>query len=161
MTTAYLDTVLIVGLAKSDLAPAELAAMFDLLELQKAGSVGLRTSPLAKEELSRHATSGRNVEEAIYMLLEDLPVVEEQFATAAMLGSLMFGANAGPIVKDELLGKLAEIGLQEDDARHVFQAARNDIDYFGPRPVDRKGPPAAARATPRPQTYETAPPSPT
>jgi predicted nucleic acid-binding protein len=144
---AYLDTNLIIGLAENDLARTEMTAMEELLQRHKGRETRLCTSHVAKEELSRRrpAVNGRlrrliyrlarrspgngRVQKLIYDLLDDIPAVDEQFLAPPMLGSAALG-SAGPIVKDELLGKLSQLLPGEDDARHIFQAARNGIDYF-------------------------------
>lgn len=46
------------------------------------------------------------------------------------LGSLRSGLTSGPIVQDEALGRLLAIVPDQLDARHIFQAARNELDYF-------------------------------
>jgi hypothetical protein len=52
---AYLDTNLIIGLAEDDLGPAEMAAMYDLLQRQKEREIRLCTSHVARKELGDSA----------------------------------------------------------------------------------------------------------
>jgi hypothetical protein len=132
--TGYLDTTLIIGLAKEDLGDAEMDASVDLLERRKRGDISLCTSSVAKEELDRHAKGGLGrAGRLIYLLLDDVPAVDEQFLMHTTYGSGSFGGGSygrGHLVKDELIGKLEAILPHEDDRRHIFRAARNGIDYF-------------------------------
>ena len=106
-----------------------MAASYDLLQRQKDREIRLRTFHIAREELERRTSTPNRVSRLIYMLLEDVPAIDEQFRAAGTLGSMVSGAGP-PIVIDATLGKLNEILPGEDDARHIFQAARNGIDYF-------------------------------
>jgi predicted nucleic acid-binding protein len=124
----YLDTNLIIGLAEGDLAPKEMSALEHLLQRHKSRGIRLCTSHVAIEELARRESGPERLQHVIYMLLEDVPAIDEQFQAAPMFGSMVLGVGA-PIVIDEMLGKLNRI-LSEDDARHIFHAARNGIDYF-------------------------------
>jgi hypothetical protein len=128
-TRVYLDTNLIIGLAKQDLPPTERTAMSDLLRRHKNRTLGLCTSHLAKEELTAYAQGADPTQDVIYMLLEDVPAIQEEFLGAPVIGSFALG-SAGPIIRDELLDKLTDLLPHGEDARHVFQAARNGIDYF-------------------------------
>jgi hypothetical protein len=106
----------------------------ELLRRRKAGEIMLCTSPVASEELARGPAQARARNEDIYLLLDDVPVADEQFHIPVLLGSFTFGGGGfgggGPIVQDAALAQLLEILPGEDDARHVFQAAKNGIDYF-------------------------------
>ncbi len=133
MPTGYLDTNLIIGVAKGDLDVTEMAALAGILERRKRGEIVLCTSRVAKEELDRHAQSGTGrTEHLIYLLLDDVPAVLDQFVIPAQLGNSSQGGGltGGVLVKDFLLGKLEQILPHEDDCRHIFQAAHNGMDYF-------------------------------
>ncbi len=65
----------------------------------------------------------------MYELYANVPEIEEQFRMPKMISSQRSGPTSGPIVHDELLGRLLAI-LDETDARHVYQAAKNGLDYF-------------------------------
>jgi len=129
--SGYLDTSLIIGLAKFDLPKAENLALLDLVIRHGRGELMLCTSHVAKEELSRHALGETRGEDLIYKLVADVPAVDEQFRMPSTLrNASTSGIISGPIVKDELLERLVRILPGEDDARHIFQAARNGNDYF-------------------------------
>jgi hypothetical protein len=73
------------------------------------------------------------VEEALYYLLDDVPEIPEEFGMPSVFGGAPFGAApfaGGYLVTDEMLARLREILPDENDARHIFQAAQNDIGYF-------------------------------
>ena len=103
--------------------------MFELLERNKAQTIRLCTSQRAKAELERRKGGPGRLQKVIYLLLEDVAVVDEEYRAASMLGTMGVG-SAGPIVRDEMLGKLTDLLPGEDDARHIFQAAGNDVTYF-------------------------------
>jgi predicted nucleic acid-binding protein len=124
----YLDTNLIIGLAEEDLGTIEGAAMLDLLQRHKGRTIRLVTSQTAKDELARRVGGPGHFQSVIYLLLDDVPAIETQFRVPPLLGSTTFGST-GPLVLDEMFGRLREI-LTLDDAHHVFNAARNGIDYF-------------------------------
>jgi predicted nucleic acid-binding protein len=124
----YLDTNLIIGLAEDDLGASEGSAMVDLLQRHKRRAIRLFTSHVAKDELARRSAGAGHLQSVIYLLLDDVPAIEEQFRVPPLLGSMALGST-GPLVMDEMFGKLREI-LTVDDARHVLNAARNGIDYF-------------------------------
>ena len=130
MPSGYIYTDVLIGLARCDLPAAEMAAAVRLLELRKAGNVSLFTSSVAKEELARHAAAGAvRVEDVVYLLLDEIPAATEEYILPPILGATTFGSY-GPIVTDEVLGRIRAIVPGEDDARHIFQAAHQGLDYF-------------------------------
>jgi hypothetical protein len=76
--SGYLDTNLIIGLAEEDLASAEMAALDDLLRRQKNRQIRLRPSRVAKPEVERRSSGPDRVSGLIYMLLEDVPAVDDE-----------------------------------------------------------------------------------
>jgi predicted nucleic acid-binding protein len=125
LPTGYLDTNLLSGLVKEDVGVAELAGLRDLLRRRKAGEIELVTSDVADQELARIPEEFRSRHEDIYLLLDDVRTVaeEQRFASLPLLLNSY-------IEIDPLLEQLAEILPDHDDARHIFQAAKNGIDYF-------------------------------
>lgn len=123
---AYLDTSLIVGLAKRDLRPTEHEALRELLRLGKAGRIELVTSSVTEEEISRYAGELRELQEDIYALLSDVPTVPESRTDSGML---LMGVGGG-VRDDPAFAAMKELLPGVDDARHVFQALVNGVDYF-------------------------------
>jgi hypothetical protein len=124
----YLDTNLIIGLVQEDLGPIEMRALRELLRVRKAGGIMLFTSHVAAEELEKRSTPEARQSD-IYLLLDDLPAVDEEFRMPAKLGTMKLGSGP-PIVQNAALGELRRILPGAADARRVFQAARNGVDYF-------------------------------
>jgi hypothetical protein len=122
----YLDTCLVSGIAKQDLRPVELDALHKLLVLRKGGEISLVTSHVTKEEIERLPATARGLHEGIYGLLDDVPEAQE-FRTDS--GLTLMGVGGGTR-EDPLLASIKAVLPDPDDARHVFQAARNAVDYF-------------------------------
>jgi hypothetical protein len=107
--------------------------VIDLLERRRDGRIFLCTSSVALEEMDRHAHGGTTAARALCLLLEAVPLVDEDFRLASMYGSARYGAQPyglGPLVRDDALAHLELLLPHRDDARHLFHAARNGITYF-------------------------------
>jgi predicted nucleic acid-binding protein len=131
--SAYVDTCIIIGADEKDLGQPEQDALQMLLNLGKSGDLTLCAGPLTQEERARRRGTNGGGAPTIYAQLADVPRVDEQWRMPAPLTNLLSGPKAGPIVRDEALGRLRTIlsgKNDEDDARHVYQAAKNGIDYF-------------------------------
>jgi hypothetical protein len=129
--TAYLDTNLVSGLVKEDLGDVELVALSELLRLREQGAIGLVTSHITAEELSKIPPEGRGRHDDIYMRFDDVPAIDEQFRMPMVIrGGPGSRIVRPPIVEDAALHQLRSILPDVTDARHVFQAARNGVDYF-------------------------------
>jgi hypothetical protein len=128
--SAYLDNCISPsGVVRGQLPSVEAAAFGDLERLWADGKVELYTSHVVKEEIDKAPAYQRQELENVYELYANVPEIEEQFRMPKLLSSQRSGLTNGPIVRDELLGRLLAI-LDETDARHVYQAARNGLDYF-------------------------------
>ncbi len=109
----YLDTCLIIGLAKGDLGP-EHERLRDLLQLRKAGWIDLVTSAVVEEELARFEREGQGLQQDIYALLTDVPRVPESEHN----------------LEHPAFAALTTVLPHLVDARHVFQAVVNGVEYF-------------------------------
>jgi hypothetical protein len=128
--SAYLETSLVFGISSQDL-DAEQSALLQILKAYKRGSLNLFTSHVTNEEIQQGNDTG--LDEAIYALLRDVPAVEEEWLFPQPLVTTPTGGSrlAGPVVvRESELGELEAILPHRDDARHVFQAMRNQLDYF-------------------------------
>jgi hypothetical protein len=123
---AYLDTCIVSGLAKGDLAQPNLEALLKVLQKHKKRALSLVTSQVTKEEIDRIPKEYRLQHEVIYNLLSDLPVARA-FRTDS--GLMLMGVGGG-VRLHPMLAKLNALLSDEADARHLYQAARNDIRYF-------------------------------
>jgi hypothetical protein len=124
--TAYLDTCIVSGLAKEDLKTDEFEALRRILEERKQGNVSLVTSRVAQEEIERIPEDYRSKHEIIYNLLSDVPVAKA-FRTDP--GLSLMGVGLG-VRLHPMLAKLNTLLPDEADARHLYQAARNSVQYF-------------------------------
>ena len=79
-TIAYLDTCVVSGLARSDLAPAECEAMIELRRYE-GGSVDFVTSAVALAELEQIPSEHQTPHLAVYHLLRKVRVLPEPSLT--------------------------------------------------------------------------------
>ena len=121
---AYLDTCIVSGLAKGDLAAAEESALLRILQARKSGSVDLLTSEIALTEISRIPTEHRSRHSIIYGLLADVPLARTYYRIPPFRPAPMFRRQ------DPLLKSLESLLPDAVDAQHVFQAAKADLKYF-------------------------------
>jgi hypothetical protein len=126
MLNAYLDTCIVSGLAKEDLKADELEALRQILEKRKQGNVSLVTSRIAKEEIEKIPVTYRFKHEIVYNLLSDVPVAKA-FRTDPRLPLMGIG---GGVRQHPMLAKLRTLLPDDADARHLYQAARNSVQYF-------------------------------
>jgi hypothetical protein len=122
---AYLDTCIVSGLAKADLAPVEQDAVMYLLQAHKQGELKLVTSEVTAREISQIPEEFRRAHSVVYSLLSDVPTV--------LLGSttsLSLMGTPGPGREDPMFENLKCLLPDPQDAEHVFQAAQNGVQYF-------------------------------
>ena len=122
----YLDTCTVSGLAKGDLGESTIDALLHLLRCRRSGQVDLLTSAVTKEEIDRIPRQHRTPHEAIYTLLEEIPIAQTHRVDS---GLSLLGVGGGTR-EDPLFTELKSILPDEDDARHVFQAVKNGVSYF-------------------------------
>lgn len=115
---AYLDTCIVTGLAKGDLAPDSVAALLHILQARKTGSVELFTSKVALEEISRIPLEHRTQHSIIYGLLADVPLANTHYKIPPFRPVQIFRRN------DPLLASLERLLPDAADAMHVFQASK-------------------------------------
>lgn len=126
LPASYLDTSLVSGLANQDLAEAEAHALLRLLQYHKQGKLRLLTSEVTYEEIAKVPAQFRAKHEVIYLLLTDVPTVETYRTN---YGLPLRGVGGGRR-EDPLFTSLKDILPDEEDARHLFQAAKNGVGYF-------------------------------
>lgn len=124
-TIAYLDTCVVSGLARNDLAQAEREAMIELLRRYEVGSVDFVTSAVALSELEQIPSEHQTPHLAVYHLLRKVKVLPEPSLTR-------LGPWGGPMANPErrIWSRIQAILPDENDAKHVFQAAKHSVDYF-------------------------------
>jgi hypothetical protein len=124
----YLDTCLVSGLAKRDLAPLEQEAFRDLLHLHKRRRVSLMTSAVTKEELEALPEGVRELHEDIYALLGEVPISPEAIVQP-LTNRMQFGV-LGWSLPDATLATLNELVPDRNDARHLVHALKAGCDFF-------------------------------
>jgi hypothetical protein len=132
--TVYLDTCIISGIARMDLTDEEIDALLNILEESKKGNLNIITSKISKSELDVIPIAYRKQHELIYYLLGDLPYINN--FKIVKQGGMAIGIGMGPafghhVAKtDPIFSKLNALLPDRNDAMHIFQAAKNQIQYF-------------------------------
>ena len=126
MASAYLDTCVVSGIAKGDLASETEAAVLEILRIYKDGKLGLVTSETTATEIHKIPAQYRAKHEMIYNLLANVPVAATHRTDS---GLTLMGVGGGTRV-DPLYSALKAIVPDEQDAVHLFQAAMNKVKYF-------------------------------
>jgi predicted nucleic acid-binding protein len=103
-----------------------------LLQAHSEGVLELVTSSVTLEELEKHESEEKREPLLdIYRLLRKITFVAEDDLLWQTIGRPGQSRVYGPLpVKAADLERLKTILPDADDARHLFQAARNGIDYF-------------------------------
>lgn len=129
---AYLDTCIISGIAKADLKQDQQTATLELLELRKKGIVFIVTSEIAKTEIEKIPEKYRYQHQAIYFLLSDVPICKtHSFHSRGLMGMEMgMGMGAGGNRINPIYKSLKDLLPDEQDANHIYQASKNEIEYF-------------------------------
>jgi hypothetical protein len=132
--SVYLDTCIISGIARMDLKDDDIEALLTIFEQSKKGNLNIITSQISKSELDAIPVEFRKKHELIYYLLADSPYVQNArmvWQSGMNLGigiGLGFGHRRRSA--DPLFSKLSSILPDANDAMHVFQATKNQIQYF-------------------------------
>ena len=122
--TVYLDTCVVSGIASNDLSDKEQNALSELLRLYKEQSLRLVTSATTHDEISKIPPEHRAKHEDMYNLLSDVQV-------APVGGLSRLGPHGLAVTNPDwsLWGDLTNL-LSEKDAKHVYHAIKNRIEYF-------------------------------
>lgn len=126
MKKAYLDTCVISGLAKEDIAEEEQKALLIILKAQKCGDLTLVTSDLTRRELANIPSEYRQKHEVIYNLLADVPIAK---AFRRDPGLMLMGVGGGVRLVKEM-AQLTTLLKDENDAAHIYQSYKNEINHF-------------------------------
>jgi hypothetical protein len=123
----YVDTCVVSGLAKTnDLCPPVIEALWRILDLHEAAQVHLLTSSVMKDEIAKIPEQYRTRHRALYTLFAKIPITATHRTDS---GLTLMGVGGGQRT-DPLFKALQGILPDEPDARHIFQAVKNKVDYF-------------------------------
>jgi hypothetical protein len=125
--SGYVDTCIVSGMAKGDLSAADLSALRRILEAREAGTIELVTSDVTKREIDQIPPQYRAPHEAIYELLARVPVAPSHLTATRLVNT---GVTQGAWREDPLFGRLRNLLPDVADAEHIFQTARNGVDFF-------------------------------
>jgi hypothetical protein len=126
MKKAYIDTCVISGLAKEDIAQEEQTALLNILKAQKSGDLKLVTSDLTRRELENIPSEYRQKHEVIYNLVADVPIAK---AFRRDSGLMLMGVGGGVRLVKEM-AQLTTLLQDENDAAHIYQSYKNEINHF-------------------------------
>ena len=137
MLSGYLDNCISpTGVVRQQLPEAERAALEELNRREASGQVELCTSDAVRQEISQTANAETQERlENLLALYERVPLIDEEFRMPDVIQSSRSGLRRGPIVKDEMLGRLSFLP-HEPDRGHIYQAAKNGVGYFVTRDHD-------------------------
>jgi hypothetical protein len=125
---AYLDNNIVSAIGKND-TPVEAAALDRLLIAREQGNVELVTSGVTLGEIKRY--EGPRTVEWIFRLLEKVPIVPwDKLLGFHNYGDRYTWISSPTIESDPLYVALLALGLDPNDAQHVFVAAKNGCDVF-------------------------------
>ncbi len=127
----YLDTNIIstivnkIGFNRLDINEAEYEALSSVILGSISSGMKFCTSKIAGEEIDKIPTQYREMHSLLFQLLPQLEFVPEHRTNSNLL---LLGVGGGS-VPDPLLLKLS-IKFGNEDARHIFQAIKNEADVF-------------------------------
>lgn len=122
----YLDTNIVSAIVRGDLSRENQDALENILAAFQKGSVEFCTSQVTREELEKIPNQQHRAQHVRLSNLIRLVPIAQEFYTDS--GLSMMGVGGGrhqvPLYRD-LRGL-----LDENDARHVFQAIKNQVQVF-------------------------------
>jgi hypothetical protein len=121
----YLDTCIISGLARNDIEQTQGKAMIELLKLSEIGTVRFVTSAVALSELEQIPPEHRTPHVAVYHLLWKIHAFPEPSLTRLA----PWGGPMGNPAR-RIWSRIKRILPDENDVKHVYQAAKHGTDYF-------------------------------
>jgi hypothetical protein len=123
----YLDTCLVIGLAKEDLRPNEQRGLEELSLIWDEGRLDLVTSSVTKEEIHFIPEAVRVRHEATVARLATVPTWQE--VVLPIVTNRPGPRQVGPVQHGDLT-ELRRLLRDEADARHLFQAIKSGAGFF-------------------------------
>ena len=119
----YLDTCVISAITKNDIKESDLSALTKILGYKLSQTLEVVTSQVAKEEIEKIPEEYREKHLKEYEALVSIPTLDYL--------RIDFFSRTGLRVKQTIeFGKLFMLLKDINDARHIYQAFRNEIKYF-------------------------------
>jgi hypothetical protein len=135
MPKVYFDNCIESGRVRTDLPPAEMAAVRSLLKAEGEGKVEIVTSRETWREQDK--TKNPTVRAQLAQSRGEIPVVPKDHTLLGFhnqmhprLGTIAVTPILTEIVDDTLFKSLTAAGLEEPDARHLMYAGCNGCDRF-------------------------------
>ncbi|AXK38514.1 hypothetical protein [Crenobacter cavernae] len=130
MKKAYLDNVLVCAIYSDD-QKGESAALVKILEAYDQHRLELVTSQVTKEEIDKCPEEWKKKHNQTYDRLNKVKYVEAHELKGYNIQDNQFGFLASPRMDDHpTFTRLQQIGLDENDAKHVMQAIESNCDVF-------------------------------
>jgi predicted nucleic acid-binding protein len=126
----YLDSNLIFDPSKiENIKDDEVEALEKLADLKLNGGIEFYTSEKTKREIEKHKNvKKKGILEFYYSLIQNIP--EKNIIKSAIFNEIVFNeAIFNERVEDQFFTELKQI-FDSDDAEHIFQAEKNNLDYF-------------------------------
>ena len=121
----YFDTNIVSSMIKNDLLEEEINAINHILNVWDSGEIEILTSKITKDELENIPHESKNIHLAMYKLIKKVPLIPEARTDS---GLTLMGVGGGSR-EDPLYTRTKEI-LEQYDAKHMFQAIKNNMDIF-------------------------------
>ncbi len=123
MKKIYFDTCVISAIVKKDIGKENCNALDKILALK---TINLVTSDIAKKEIEKIPSDYREEHENAYNALLNIPTIKH-YKTC---GNLLLMGVGGGIKEDKLFLSLKNILPDKNDALHIYQAIKNNINDF-------------------------------
>lgn len=121
----YLDTNIVSCMINNDLIEEEINAIEQILSFWDSGVIEIRTSKITEDELKNIPVESKSNHLALYKLIRKVPLIPEATTNS---GLLLMGVGGGTR-EDPLYTQIKTI-LELNDAKHMFQAIKNNMDIF-------------------------------
>jgi len=126
----YLDSNLISDPSKiENIKENETKALEILADLKLKGEIEFYTSEKTKREIEKHKNvKKKGILKFYYSFIQNIP--EKNIIKSAIFNEIVFNeATFNGRGEDQLFTELKQI-FDQDDAEHIFQAEKNNLDYF-------------------------------
>ena len=121
----YFDTNIVSCMINNDLLEEEITAIEQILSIWNSGTIEIRTSKITEDELKNIPNESKTNHLAIYKLIRKVPLIPQVTTNS---GLTLMGVGGGN-KEDPLYTQIKKL-LELNDANHMFQAIKNNMDIF-------------------------------